>query len=898
MSQSPSTPPNPPSLSEQLADAIVKLTFGGGSISTIVFLFNNDIPKAVVAGAIATGAGLLAGFGDSILKPIKEWLNQKGDRVGKAAAKQADRLLENVSGFYQQYLEQINLTCRFVEVEGHQNLGDLDLDDVYVPLQLESSSERRSGVRQNHQIWDFLPKRYHTQNYPYDRLAIVAGPGYGKTTLLRHLTSMYATKGYAKFNALPLIPVPLRLREIYELIPAEQPVSLPKLIVNHFSTKGSFRHLELSTDWFERHLQAGKCLVMLDGLDEVPKNQRQKIRQWVNREMDAYSRNCFVLTSRPSAFEIAADEPDVPIERLHRLKILDFTPDDKRKFIDQWYLAVFKRRWRVDQIESQQRSETAQVKAMAIAAQIEQEAKEHADDLARQLFARAELNDLSRNPLLITMIAATHRKETELPRLRIELYNSILNLLLGTRPAVKKTQLSLTASENRAILQVLAWQLVQQERSQFRPDEAIRWIENRLINCRTERLLPPQKFLEEICDIAGLLVEKEVEVYEFSHQTFQEYLAALQVKELGLESMLLTKIDNDRWREVICFYAALGNATPLLRKALDLETIPSYQLADRLFKEARELDLDATLSQKLTAAQQTLSSVADAGAAVRLELRLRNLTPLSETTSISDPITWGEYRLFLAAQAEGQFHSKASLLSSTSIDDTQPVTEISPEDARWFCAWLCSQPQLQPKPGVYDFRLPTSVELSQASGAPGVSLSASLMNRAGEAPSALLRVVRVQLPDRYSTLLNYLANGRWREADGETYEVMKQVGDRTQKGYLDLDDLKNFPCEDLKILDQLWIKFSEGRFGFSVQKQIWIEVGGKLDFGEDFDAAWEAYEKMSDRVGWRKEGEWVDYSDLVFSTDAPFAQLPWLGLFGGLGGVEMVGVSLLSHPDL
>jgi len=136
-----------------------------------------------------------------------------------------------------------------------------------------------------------------------------------------------------------------------------------------------------------------------------------------------------------------------------------------------------------------------------------------------------------------------------------------------------------------------------------------------------------------------------------------------------------------------------------------------------------------------------------------------------------------------------------------------------------------------------------------------------------------------RLQPRFFKLAHYLQTGQWKEADYETYVVMVQVGDRNNKGYLNIDDLRNFPCEDLKILDQLWIKFSEGRFGFSVQKQIWVEVGGKLDFGEDEDAAYEAYEKMSDRVGWRKEGEWVSYSDLVFSTDAPFAQLPSVAFF-------------------
>ncbi|NER05575.1 MAG: hypothetical protein F6K17_24805 [Okeania sp. SIO3C4] len=39
--------------------------------------------------------------------------------------------------------------------------------------------------------------------------------------------------------------------------------------------------------------------------------------------------------------------------------------------------------------------------------------------------------------------------------------------------------------------------------------------------------------------------------------------------------------------------------------------------------------------------------------------------------------------------------------------------------------------------------------------------------------------------------------------------------------------MENIPCKDLNKVNQLWIKYSDGKFGFSIQKQIWSEVGGK-----------------------------------------------------------------------
>ncbi|MFB2977817.1 GUN4 domain-containing protein [Microseira sp. BLCC-F43] len=99
-----------------------------------------------------------------------------------------------------------------------------------------------------------------------------------------------------------------------------------------------------------------------------------------------------------------------------------------------------------------------------------------------------------------------------------------------------------------------------------------------------------------------------------------------------------------------------------------------------------------------------------------------------------------------------------------------------------------------------------------------------------------------QVLPRYRQLRDLLQAGKWKEADQETAKVMLQVAGRTKEGWLDSDSIKNFPCEDLRAIDQLWVKYSNGRFGFSVQKRIWQEVGGKVDDETEC--------RLGDRVGW------------------------------------------------
>ncbi|MGB3208880.1 MAG: serine/threonine-protein kinase [Crinalium sp.] len=132
----------------------------------------------------------------------------------------------------------------------------------------------------------------------------------------------------------------------------------------------------------------------------------------------------------------------------------------------------------------------------------------------------------------------------------------------------------------------------------------------------------------------------------------------------------------------------------------------------------------------------------------------------------------------------------------------------------------------------------------------------------------------------YTTLRDLLAVGKWREADEETARVILKVAGREEQGWLNEESINKFPCEDLCTIDQLWVKYSKGRFGFSVQKRIWIECGGqpgKYDY--------EVYKNFGDRIGWGVKDEWKSYYELNFSLNAPQGHLPGLNYVGisGLG---------------
>lgn len=109
----------------------------------------------------------------------------------------------------------------------------------------------------------------------------------------------------------------------------------------------------------------------------------------------------------------------------------------------------------------------------------------------------------------------------------------------------------------------------------------------------------------------------------------------------------------------------------------------------------------------------------------------------------------------------------------------------------------------------------------------------------------------------YSHLRDLLAAQKWEEADNETLYKLKEVLGRKHPAYIQMADIKGFFCEDLLTIDQLWLKYSKGRFGLSVQKRIW-------------EILYRNWKMLGDRVGWRTDdGKWMYRDELTYTLNAP-----------------------------
>lgn len=125
----------------------------------------------------------------------------------------------------------------------------------------------------------------------------------------------------------------------------------------------------------------------------------------------------------------------------------------------------------------------------------------------------------------------------------------------------------------------------------------------------------------------------------------------------------------------------------------------------------------------------------------------------------------------------------------------------------------------------------------------------------------------------YAELRNWLAAEQWEEANKETERLIIKAAGKEEIGFLEKKDIENFPCEDFHFIDQLWQKYSNERFGFSVQKRIW--KSGSYDWrGWCQTLGWMRGPGHRSNRGYYYPS-FSGYNNLTFNLDeAPLGHLP------------------------
>ncbi|BAY82599.1 serine/threonine protein kinase [Calothrix parasitica NIES-267] len=141
----------------------------------------------------------------------------------------------------------------------------------------------------------------------------------------------------------------------------------------------------------------------------------------------------------------------------------------------------------------------------------------------------------------------------------------------------------------------------------------------------------------------------------------------------------------------------------------------------------------------------------------------------------------------------------------------------------------------------------------------------------------------------YAQLKFLLMRKKWREADSKTAALMLGISCREKQGFMRVTDIENFPEEDFIIIENLWTKYSQGKFSFAVQARIWQKIGGNSQ------PDWNAWCRFGKCLGWFQKETWLSWNDITFNIDAPVGHLPRGGAYMGWGlGDFWIGCPILS----
>jgi predicted NACHT family NTPase len=362
----------------------------------------------------------------------------------------------------------------------------------------------------------------------HDKLMILGKPGAGKTTFLKWL-ALQCNEGGVLVDRVPFF---ITLKEFAET--EEQP-DLMGFMAKQLTACGVKNAEAVGV----KIIQAGRAIVLLDGLDEVKVQDHDRILNTIRQTEEDFYTSQFVITCRIAAKEYI-------FEQFTEVEVADFNNDQIADFARKWF------------------NQKDPVKA---------------EEFPKELQAFPSLQELATNPLLLTLLCLVFEESAGFPANRSELYKEGLDVLLKKWDAKRNIkreevykQLSLQRKED--LLSQVAYKAFEQNdyffKQRFVEEQIQDYIRNLPNASNDPEMLQfdSEAILDSIAAQHGLLVERSRNIYSFSHLTFQEYFTARWFKEKadGDYRELIRHITHRQWREVFLLTVGmLKNGDKLLQ---------------------------------------------------------------------------------------------------------------------------------------------------------------------------------------------------------------------------------------------------------------------------------------------------------------------------------------------
>ncbi len=384
-------------------------------------------------------------------------------------------------------------------------------------------------------IADALSKHSH--------LALLGGPGSGKTMLSRWLALTFAQDYQGRSDRLgasfsqPRLPILLELRRFsLRFLELSQQPGVSDLAAEIAAfVSGHAYYSGIPAAFIADALAKGRCLLLMDGLDEIADPIARTalvdaIHAFLAQSAEGYAQNLCIITSRPH------DYPEATlISRFHTCRIRPFAPEDVDSFIRRWYAVAY-----------------------------QDGAPEEAQELIAAIRGSDRITELASNPLLCTIIAIVYRNNRVLPNRRVDLYLKCCEALLDTWERNKQIRDSglIGGYDWQTKLELLAplayWLHSETERLSAPENELANQLaevldQKGLVQPREKAMQEARRFIAAIRDRSGLLQERGDGTLEFAHRTFQEYLAARYIAAQPFPDyidLVMRHLHEVWWREV------------------------------------------------------------------------------------------------------------------------------------------------------------------------------------------------------------------------------------------------------------------------------------------------------------------------------------------------------------